>query len=417
MMKKNIRFNILFLLLVVEAMSIHAFAQFPDGNPQLPITFEEYLNRVGKNNLSYLAEKLNVSIADAEIIASKVFPDPELEFEGSDETFSLGLSYSLELGNKRGARIKLARSQAELEKLILEQGFQDLRAGTAELFLEAILQRELLEVQRSSYEYMLQLSQSDSLRYATGEITENDARQSKLEAITLLNTVYGQEAAYQSALVMLNKQMGMTADTLHIPFGNWDELNREFVLPELIKVGLDNRIDLLAAQKSTEVTTKEYKLTKAERRPDIGLSVSYERDWHGFLPPSRSATAGVSIPLSFSNINKGAIKVAKFRIAQSEILERDMELQIQAEITQAWFYHEAEKKKVAQFKSGMLDDSQKVLDGMVYKYKRGETNILDVLVAQRTYNEVQQEYLETMKGYAASLVELEKACGIWDIRF
>ena len=94
-----------------------------------------------------------------------------------------------------------------------------------------------------------------------------------------------------------------------------------------------------------------------------------------------------------------------------------MELQIQAEITQAWFGYEAEKKKVAQFKSGMLEDSQKVLDGMVYKYKRGETNILDVLVAQRTYNEVQQEYLETMKGYVTSLVELEKACGIWDIHF
>ncbi len=57
----------------------------------------------------------------------------------------------------------------------------------------------------------------------------------------------------------------------------------------------------------------------------------------GFLPPARSTTAGVSIPLTFSNINKGAVKAAKFRIAQSEIMERDMELQIQAEIAQAWF--------------------------------------------------------------------------------
>ena len=416
-MKKNIHFNILLLLLLVEAMTVHAFAQILVGQPQRNISFEEYLNSVGKNNLNYLAEKLNVSIADAEAMAAKVFPDPELGFEAGNETFSLGLSYSLELGNKRGARIKLARSQAAFEKLMIEQGFQDLRAEAANFFLEAILQKELLKVQRSSYEYMLQLSQSDSLRYAVGEITENDARQSRLEAVTLLNTVYGQEAAYQSSLVMLNKQMGVTADTLHIPFGNWEELNREFMLSELIKVGLDNRIDLLAAQKSTEVTARAYKLTKAERRPDIGLSVSYERDWNGFLPPARSATAGVSIPLSFSNINKGAVKAAKFRIAQSEILEREMELQIQAEITQAWFCHEAEKKKVAQLKAGILEDSQKVLEGMVYKYKRGEINILDVLVAQRTYNEVQQEYLETMKGYVASLVELEKTCGIWDIRF
>ena len=147
------------------------------------------------------------------------------------------------------------------------------------------------------------------------------------------------------------------------------------------------------------------------------LSVSYEKDWNKFLPSARSATAGISIPLSFSNINKGAIKAARFRIVQSEILEKEMELQIQADISQAWFKYEAEKKKVAQYKTGVLGDSQKVLDGMVYKYKRGETNILDVLVAQRTYNEVRQEYLETMKGYVASLVELEKACGIWDINF
>ena len=415
-MKKNIRYNIVLLLLMVEAVLIPAFAQMPEIKLGQSISFEEYLNRVAKKNLSYLAEKLNVSIADAEVIARKIFPDPELEFEAGNETFSLGVSYSLEMGNKRGARIKLARTQAELEKLVLQQGFQDLRAEAADLFLEAILQRELLEVQKSSYEYMYQLSQSDSLRYVSGEITENDVRQSKLETVTLLNTVYSQEAAYHSALVLLNKHMGMSADTLHIPLGNWEELSRDFALSDLVKAGLDNRIDLLVAQKSTEVTTREYKLTRAERRPDIGVSVSYERNWNGFLPPSRSATAGVSVPLTFSNINKGAVKAAKFRIAQSEIMERDMELQIQAEITQAWFNYEAEKKKIAQYKAGVLEDSQKVLDGMVYKYKRGETSILDVLVAQRTYNEVQQEYLETMKGYAASLVALESACGIWDIR-
>lgn len=416
MMKMNLRYNILLVLLVAGAVCIPSLAQIRKY-PQQDISFTEYLNRVGKSNLGYLAERLNVGIADAETVAQKVLPDPELEFEAGSDNFSLGLSYSLELGNKRGNRIRLARSQAELEKLLLEQGFQDLRADAADLFFEAILQRELLGVQNRSYQYMLQLSRSDSLRYAAGEITENDARQSKLEAMTLLNAVYTQEVAYQSALVMLNRYMGATADTLNIPLGDWEELSRDFALAELISAGLDNRIDLLAAQKSTEVSTREYKLTRAERRPDIGLSASYERDWHGFLPPARSAIGGVSVPLKFSNTNKGAIKAAKLRITQSEVRERDMELQIQAEIHQAWYNYEAEKKKVFQYKAGVLEDSRKVLDGMVYKYKRGETNILDVLVAQRTYNEVQQGYLETMKEYVASLVELERACGIWDICF
>ena len=94
-MKKNIRYNIVLLLLMVEAVLIPAFAQMPEIKLGQSISFEEYLNRVAKKNLSYLAEKLNVSIADAEVIARKIFPDPELEFEAGNETFSLGVSYSL----------------------------------------------------------------------------------------------------------------------------------------------------------------------------------------------------------------------------------------------------------------------------------------------------------------------------------
>lgn len=415
-MKKMKRYNILIIFLIYM-MYNEVSAQTIGNTPSQELNFREYLIRVSRNNLNYLAEQLNVDIAQAEIIAQKVLPDPDLEFEAADETFSLGLGYSLELGNKRGARVKLARSMAEYEKLSLEYYFQELRAESANLFLEAILQRELLLVKTDSYEYMRQLSRSDSLRFAHGEITENDVRQSRLEASALLNEVYEQEAAYKSALAVLNQYMGLTTDTLTTPAGTWDMLDREFEFSTLIKEGLEKRIDLLASEKGIEISTNEYKLTRAERRPDIGLSLSYERDWNGFLPPSRSLTGGVSIPLKFSNINKGAVKAARFRIEQSNIRKRDLILQVRTEISQAWYNFEAEKKKVNQYKTGMLEESQKVLDGMVYKYKRGESSILDVLIAQRTHNDVREQYLETMKGYASALVELEKTCGIWDVEF
>lgn len=415
-MKKMKLYNLL-ILFAISIVCSNALAQTFGTTPKQELTFTQYLHRVSKNNLSYLAEQLNIDIAEAEVIAQKVLPDPDLEFEAADEVFSLGLAYSLELGNKRGARVRLARSMAEYEKLSLEYYFQELRAQSANLFLEAILQRELLNVKKRSHEYMLQLSRSDSLRFLSGEINENDARQSKLEAVTLLNDVYSQEAAYQSALAILNQYMGATTDTLTMPVATWDKLVRNFHLADLIRTGLENRIDLLAVRKNIEISTNEYKLTRAERRPDIGLSLSYERDWKGFLPPSKSYTAGVSIPLQFSNTNKGAIKAAKFRVSQSDFRKKDMELQVQTEISQAWYNFEAEKKKVNQYKSGMLEESQKVLDGMVYKYQRGETSILDVLIAQRTHNEVREQYLETMKEYASALIELEKACGMWDVEF
>ena len=380
------------------------------------ISFDKYLNNVGKNNLEYLASKLNVDIAQAEIVASKVLPDPSLDFEAGRETFSLGLSYSVEMG-KRHARKRLAKSEYELEKLTLEQGFHELRAQAADLFLEAILQQELLKVKRSSYEYMLQFSQSDSLRFVAGEVNENDARQSRLEAVTLLNDVYDQESAYHASLVELNRFMGANADTLNIPTGDWGNVKRDFTLPYLMDMGMENRVDLMMATKNIEVNRRAYKLARAERRPDIDVSVSYERDWGYYTPEARYVTMGVSIPLAFSTINRGELKSAKYRTNQASLQQKDIELQVQSEIRQSWYAYEAEKKKVEQYKSGVLDESKKVMDGMVYRYKRGEASILDVLIAQRSYNDVCQDYLETMKGFVSSLVVLEKACGIWDLTF
>mgnify|MGYP000755793177 CR=1 FL=1 len=46
-MKKNIRYNIVLLLLMVEAVLIPTFAQMPEIKQGQSISFEEYLNRVG----------------------------------------------------------------------------------------------------------------------------------------------------------------------------------------------------------------------------------------------------------------------------------------------------------------------------------------------------------------------------------
>lgn len=408
-------FTVMMLFLSVTYFTI--YANTSDSIPSRSISFADYLNVVGKGNLNLLIEKYNIKIADANIIAAKVMPDPEIGFEGTDESYSLSLSYGLELGNKRGARVRVARSEAEVTKLAVEHFFQELRAEATDAYLSAILQRELLNTKKSSYEYMFQLSNSDSIRFRLGEINENDALQSKLEASSLLNEVFQQEAEYKSALTILNLYMCKPVETLMVPSDEWNDFGREYELARLISTASDNRIDLMAAQKSNELAVNQLKLVKAERRMDLGLSISYERDWKGILPTQDMMTAGISIPLKFSNFNKGSKKAAQYAIEQSQHEEENLRLQIQAEVSQAYYMYEAAKKKVKQYRSGLLEDSKKVLDGTVYKYKRGETAILDVLIAQRTYNEVQEQYLETLKGYASSLVELQKVCGIWDIEF
>ena len=51
MMRRNIHFNILLLLLLVEAISVHAVAQIPDRTLYQSISLDEYLKRVGEGKI------------------------------------------------------------------------------------------------------------------------------------------------------------------------------------------------------------------------------------------------------------------------------------------------------------------------------------------------------------------------------
>lgn len=381
------------------------------------ILYKEYIKAVEEGNLGYIAEKFNIPIAQAEVWAAGEMPDPELEFEAADDAYSLQLGYTLELGGKRYARRRLARSVAGQEQLAVTLYFQELRVEATEAFLEAILQKEILQFKQSSYAYMLQLSQSDSIRHRLGEITENDARQSRLEAASLLNEVYQQEAEYQAALVVLNQYMGKTAEVMYEPQGDAGQAAWEYTLQDLLLIARDNRVELMMAMKNSEIAMNQLKLVKAERRLDLGIFVGYERAWGGLSPTRDALKGGVAIPLKFSNLNKGAVRASRFEAEKSKVEYQDTELQLQAEVTQAYFYYLAMEKQLGQFRAGLLEDTQKLLDGVVYTYKRGETDILEVLIAQRTYNEMQEQYLETLKGYASSIIELQRVCGIWTLDF
>jgi cobalt-zinc-cadmium efflux system outer membrane protein len=98
-------------------------------------------------------------------------------------------------------------------------------------------------------------------------------------------------------------------------------------------------------------------------------------------------------------------------------LYQQAELQITVEVAQAYYQYLGARKQVQQFDLGLLAQSLKVLEGKVYSYRRGESSLLEVLNAQRNYNDTQLAYHNAVFQYSSSLVELERAIGIWDIEF
>lgn len=431
-MEKIFRHLKLGTLLLTLLLSVSkSYSQVDTTFNEKELTVSEYLFLVGKDNLAYTAQKFNINMAEADIETAKIFPDPQLNagaFNNQNESLKLGYGASVgvgttfELGGKRKARINLAESELELSKAMLEDYFRNLRADAVTAYFLAVKQKFLFGVTFNSYQAMKSLSNADSIRFKAGAIMEIDARQSKLEANSLLNDLIQGEVDWKTSLLKLAMILGkQQSDTLFIPTGSFDKLERDFSLYMLITTAQNNRADLKSVLQSKNISERSLKLAKANRAIDLSVSLAAtvnaeSRNDIAPTPGYTNTSLGLTIPLKISNRYKGELKKAQFSIKQSEVLYNEVELQIQTEVTQAYMNYQATRKQVSQFRTGMLDEAKKVLDGKIYSYQRGETSLLEVLNAQKTYNDVQQSYYQTLYNCASSLIELERAAGIWDIQ-
>lgn len=394
-----------------------------------PITFNEYLNAVKNKNLGFAAQKYNVSMAEASILTAGIFLDPQIEIETSnngvskDMGYTMGgaVSWTLELGGKRKARIETAKNEADYSKLQLQNYLRNLLADATLGYIEVLKTKALLNVQKESYQSMLRLAKSDSIRYKLGDISKVTSQQSRLEASSLLNEVYQLEGTQQQSITALSDFTGSDSTGKEVT-GDLSAFNRNFTLNDLITHAFNQRTDFLASRQNINTAASRVKLEKANRVIDLGLSAGAGHNTiaNNEIAPSPAVNTvklGISVPLKFSNRRNADLKIAEMGYSQAEAEYRQIENSIRTEITQAYQQYTSAQKQLQQFDNGMLKEAESILKGITYSYQRGESSILEVLNAQRTYNELRQNYFQLLAENAAALTELERKAGIWDIDF
>ncbi len=409
-----------------------AFAQADPFSTKQTLQYKEYLARISDNNLEYAAERYNLDIADAEMQAARVFPDPELSFGWGDNghkrmqmgyAFEAELTWDLELGGKRKARKEVALSERRLAEFELTDFFQKLRSESTIAYLEAMQNKMLFDIQKDSYESMKQIAKSDSIRYSLGQISKVESIQSRLESKSMWNELVDAEVEWNNSLLEMKGFFSNTKDdTSYLPEGDFQKFDRLFDLEDLIITAQNNRADFLVAKQNQIVASSQVRLARAERVVDLGLSLGVENN--SFVknavaptPGNTTVSVGVSVPLKFSNRRDSGLRTALIEQRQVDLEYRDIELGLEREITQSYRNYVNKQKQIQLYENGMLEEAKEVLDGMKYSYQRGASSLLEVLEAQRTYNETQQAYAEALFDYASALVELEHAVGIWDIDF
>ena len=121
------------------------------------------------------------------------------------------------------------------------------------------------------------------------------------------------------------------------------------------------------------------------------------------------------MPLPFSNANKGNIKASQLSIQQSQLQAEALENQMVSEIMQALNNYHMAQRNAKTYTGELIQDAEKILQGRIYAYQRGETSLIEVLAAQETYNDVRKNYAEALCQCMTAWIELQKVTGLLNV--
>ena len=395
-------------------------------SPPAALTIEEAVSEAVQNNLSLLAERANIAIADARILTARLRPNPVVSAEGDHldllgtgfndvnaggpSEFSVSVDYLRERGGKRERRIEVAdRSKAVVESVFLDI----VRRTTLDVqtaYVDALLARDNLNLARQNLDSLNQIVAVNTARVNAGDIAEVELIRARVAALQYAHSVRRAELEVQTTTTRLKTLLGRGPGSPAPEVSG--ELRQEAPVPSLAELrglALESRPDLRAFRLDGERAAAELRLQQAQAKPDLTFSTEYRRQQVN--AQSNSLGFAVSAPLPVWNRNQGEIARAAQEQKQVELRRRAQELVIAEEVDNAYNQYLTARELLNMIQGQLLSEARDVREITDFSYRRGDATLLQLLDAQRAFNEAMQAYNEARAEHARGLYVLDAACG------
>lgn len=145
---------------------------------------------------------------------------------------------------------------------------------------------------------------------------------------------------------------------------------------------------------------------KSSYLPNLKLGY-YFQDYGGGYN-YRGFQVGFSFPLWGVFNQRGMVQQAKAQKVQLEWAQRSVYLEMKKRIELAWHSYHAAKNKIDRFEATMRDKSERLQSLTMEAYKLGQINMVTLIDAQKLYLSSQEHYLNALRDYYFTLVELEQ---------
>lgn len=408
--------DILFILTLV-------WFTYKPSSAQEIYTLQKALQAAKANNPLLNTQQLNIGISEADIVTSKLRPNPSLNnqtlvltrpasypmntdwYNAQNRQVWWQLTKVIQLPSQRQAKIDLAQKSTVLSQKAFGETERNVLQDVALKWLDvwtARKQLDILQIAKSNTDSLVSINK---IRLGKEVITSTDLTRTALLANQYALQLKSNEQIYRNELSNLKFMLG-TQDNINIDTKDDFTFVFSTKLDSLLQQALSNRSDIQAYKASIQVAESNIKLQKSLATPQPTLGMIYN-------PQNSIPYLGFygTMDLPFFSRNQGEIKKSHLQKQQAEKGLQATQTLIQTELSTAYNTYQTQKQNIEQFKD-LLSKSESILSSVKYSYLHGGTTIVDYLEAQRSWLDTQQQYYDTLQQYRQSYIKLLYASGL-----
>jgi outer membrane protein TolC len=353
--------------------------------------------------------------AAAERKAGRAFPDPVVGFSWArarsldgvrrDET-AWSVTQTLPWPGTFGAGVRAADRQAEVFRAEGRATRWELDLEARSAFARLLFAREAVAIARAAEADAEELRDLTDRRAELGESREVDRIKAEVEWLKQRRTRASLEREAEAAEAILR---GLAVERLPQPLVLAGELPGPLPPADLAalraRLAEENPVYRGARAASAREAARA-SVARRGRVPDLDVTVFHEEELD---KTANGFEVGLRLPLW--NANRGEIARAEAAATLAEAEAQRTRLHLEGVLERTAQELDVASAQVEILLGRLLPAAERSLELARYAYREGETSLLDLLDAQRTFRETQRETLASRFALSQALAEVRRLVG------
>ena len=389
------------------------------------LTLKEAEQRFLERNLSLIAERYNIDMAQAQVLQAKLFENPVISLEqnvynrlngkyfdfGKEGEAVVEIEQVIHLAGQRNKQVRLEKINKEIAEYQFEEVMRTLRQELNEKFVEVYFLSKSIAIYEKEVNSLQVLLGGMKIQQEKGNISLMEISRLESMLFSLRKEKNERENDLLTTRGELNLLLNLPEDT-QVQLLLDEEVLQQLDLSQLsfadLKAIINERPDQKFARSTVNASRANLKLQKSMAFPEFSVKGNYDRVGN-FI--NDYFAIGVSLSVPIFNRNQGNIKAARFSIQQAGVQQEYAANRADMELFTAYTSLEKATQLYQSTNMDLERNFEKLITGVNENFTRKNISLLEFIDYYDSYKETCIQLYEIKKNVFLAMENLNTVVG------